>query len=232
MQEAVKLISENGIWVFLIGILTSIIIGIVKTPIRSKCIDSKVDSTEKQKRENLFDTIVFLSTYAVAFIAAMVYYPLSTKTFIISEIFELSLPIWLSQSLAYGTWKKLGLKRALGLLAKLVFKDLNRDGEISLDEAISQVVKSVKEGKLGPEEIMSAVNENLPEVVKEVAEVAKDTEEGVKVEEFTKGGVLELAENIKTEAIEKAKEVANVVISKAVDGTEVSLGIDNKPIKF
>lgn len=231
MQEAVKIISESGIWVFLIGILTSIIIGIVKTPIRAKYVECIIPGEERTNRENLFDTITFLSTYVIAFIAALVYYTISTKMFNFGEIAKLSLPIWLSQSIAYGAWKKLGIKRALKLLAKLIFKDLNNNGEVSIDEAISQVVKGIKEGKFGIEDLVSTVNDNLAEVVEDVAEASEGTEEADLAVKMAEDGVDELAENIKTEAIESAKEIANVVIGKLNDGTEVSIG-SQQVIKF
>ena len=231
MQEAVKIISESGIWVFLIGILTSIIIGIVKTPIRAKYIECIIPGEERTNRENLFDTITFLSTYVIAFIAALIYYPISTKVFNFGEIVKLSLPIWLSQSIAYGAWKKLGLKRALKLLAKLIFKDLDRNGEVSIDEAISQVVKSIKEGKFGVEDLVCTVNDNLAEVVEDVAEAAEGTEEADLAVKMAEGGVEQMAENIKSEVVESAKEIANVVIGKLGDGTEVSIGTQ-QVIKF
>lgn len=233
MQEAVKIISENGVWVFLIGILTSIIIGIIKTPIRAKWVDSLESGELKTQRENLFDTFTFMSTYVMAFLAAMVYYPLSTKVFSIGEIAKLSLPIWLSQSLAYGAWKKLGIKRALGLLAKLIFKDQNKDGKISLDEAISQVVKGIKEGKFNVEELVSTVNSNLAEVVEDISEAAKGTEEAEKVEEVTKDGVEALAKNMESEVIEAVKESVSHIIGKTNDGVEISMVTpDSKSIKF
>lgn len=231
MQEAIKIISESGIWVFLIGILTSIIIGLVKTPIKVKLINKLEPGKEKTKRENIFDTITFLSTYVTAFLAALVYYFVSTKSFNLVEISKLSLPIWLSQSLAYGAWKKLGIKRFIGLLAKLIFFDADKNGEISIDEAISQVVKSIREGKFGVEELVSTVNENLEEVVEEVAKEAGGSEEAEKIEEVSGESVEEVAENIKEEVIESAKEVANVVIGKLKDGTEVSIG-SQQVIKF
>lgn len=231
MQEAIKIISESGIWVFLIGIFTSILIGAIKTPIRSKLVDCIPQGEERTKRENLFDTITFLSTYVIAFLAALVYYPLSTKLFDIVEISKLSLPIWLSQSLAYGAWKKLGLKRGLSLLAKLIFKDADGNGKISIDEAISQVVKSIKEGKLEVGELVSTVNSNLAEVVEDVAEASEGTEEADRVEKLATGSAEEIADNIKEEVVESAKEVANVVLGKLKDGTEVSIG-SQQVIKF
>ena len=228
MQEAVKLISENGIWVFLIGILTSIIIGAVKTPIRAKYVDTIVEGDKKEKAENLFDTAVFLSTYLVAILAAMVYYTISTKAFNLGEIFKLSLPIWLSQSIAYGAWKKLGIKRGLSLLAKLVFKDTDKSGEISIDEAISQVVKSIKDGKFGVEELVETVNDNLAEVVEETAKASEGTKEAELVKEVTQEGIDKVAEKIKKKAAESAKEIANTVIGKTKDGTEVS--VNTQPI--
>lgn len=231
MQEAVKLISESGIWVFLIGVLTSIIIGIVKTPIRAKYVDKLQQGEERTKRENIFDTVTYLSTYVVAFLAAMVYYTISTKLFNIAEIAKLSIPIWLSQSLIYGAWKKLGIKRVLKALAKLLLKDTNKDGEITLDEALNQIVRGIKEGKFGVEDLVTTVNTNLSEVVEDISKLAEGSEESEKIEELAAEGIDEVAENIKEEVTESAKEVANVVLGKLKDGTEVSIG-SQQVIKF
>lgn len=221
MQEAVKIISESGIWVFLVGVITSIIIGIVKTPIRGKLIDCLEDGEVKTQRENLFDTLVFLSTYVIAFIAAMVYYAIDTKSFSIGEISKLSLPIWLSQSLAYGAWKKLGLKRLLGFISRLIFKDTNKDHKISIDEALTQIVTNIKEGKLTLGGLMSAVSVNLDEVVSDIAKEVEDTEEGKTIKEVLDGDAVE---NLENKAVESVKEVASVVIGKIDDDTEVIIG--------
>jgi methyl-accepting chemotaxis protein len=148
----------------------------------------------------------------------MVYYLVLTRSFNIFEITKLALPIWLAQSLTYGAWKKLGLKRFLALMAKLLFKDLDNNGKISMDEAISQVVKSIKEGKIDVESLVSTVNNSLSDVVEEVSEVSKGTKEAEKVEKVIEALDKESMADPISVAVEIAKPVS---IGRAPDGTEI-----------
>ena len=79
MDGIIKLIQEHGVWVFLVGVITSIIIGIIKTPIKNKVIPDSLGEEEKTKRENIFDTVTFFSTYIFAFLGAIVYYLIIKK---------------------------------------------------------------------------------------------------------------------------------------------------------
>ena len=155
MEDIVKLILDKGIWVLVVGIITSIIIGIIKTPIRKKVITDELEENVRTNREHIFDTVVFLSTFVFAFIGAMCYYLIITKTFVIGDIVSLSLSVWLAQSMVYGVWKKLGLKRLLQLLLKLFIRDRNKDGQISLDEAVIMVKEAFKNGKLDVKVLLS-----------------------------------------------------------------------------
>lgn len=182
MDGIIKLIQERGVWVFLVGVITSIIIGIIKTPIKNKVIPDGLDEEEKTKRENIFDTVAFFSTYIFAFLGAMIYYLIINRSFSILPIFSLSLPVWTAQSMSYGIWKKLGLKRFLELLLKIFIKDKNRDGEITLDEALAQVKDAYKNGKLDLDTLIKDATDNAVENFDEtVAQAGQELDKADKV---------------------------------------------------
>ena len=182
MDGIIKLIQEHGVWVFLVGVITSIIIGIIKTPIKNKVIPDSLGEEEKTKRENIFDTVTFFSTYIFAFLGAIVYYLIINRSFSILPILSLSLPIWMAQSMSYGIWKKLGLKRLLELLLKLCIKDKNNDGEITLDEALAQVKDAYKNGKLDLNTLIKDATDNAVENFDEtIAQAGQELDEADKV---------------------------------------------------
>lgn len=226
MDGIIKLIQEHGVWVFLVGVITSIIIGIIKTPIKNKVIPDGLDEAEKTKRGNIFDTVVFFSTYIFAFLGALVYYLIINRTFSILPILSLSLPVWMAQSMTYGIWKKLGLKRLLELLLKLFIKDRNNDGSISLDEALAQVKNAYKNGKLDLDTLIKDATDNAVENFDEtIAQAGQELDEADKV--------------TVNEADPKALEATPVSESKAEDGGQVVVNISKdvavskgKSIKF
>lgn len=226
MDGIIKLIQEHGVWVFLVGVITSIIIGIIKTPIKNKVIPDGLDEAEKTKRGNIFDTVVFFSTYIFAFLGALVYYLIINRTFSILPILSLSLPVWMAQSMTYGIWKKLGLKRLLELLLKLFIKDKNNDGSISLDEALAQVKNAYKNGKLDLDTLIKDATDNAVENFDEtIAQAGQELDEADKV--------------TVNEADPKALGATPVSESKAEDGGQVVVNISKdvaiskgKSIKF
>ena len=182
MDGIIKLIQENGVWVFLVGVITSLVMGIIKTPIKNKVISDSLEGEEKTKRENIFDTVAFFSTYIFAFLGALVYYLIINKTFSIMPILSLSLPIWMAQSMSYGIWKKLGLKRLLKLLLKLFIRDKNNDGSISLDEALAQVKNAYKNGQLDLDTLIKDATDNAIENFDEtIAQTGQELDEADKV---------------------------------------------------
>lgn len=226
MDGIIKLIQEQGVWVFLVGVITSIIIGIIKTPIKNKVIPDSLDEEEKTKRENIFDTVTFFSTYIFAFLGAIVYYLIINRSFSILPILSLSLPIWMAQSMSYGIWKKLGLKRLLGLLLKLFIKDKNNDGEITLDEALAQVKNAYKNGKLDLDTLIKDATDNAVENFDEtVAQAGQELDEADKV--------------MVNEADPKALEATPVSETKAEGESQIVVNISKdvavskgKSIKF
>lgn len=233
MEEVIRIIQHNGIWVFLVGFLTSIIIGIVKTPIRKKVITDSLAEEEKKKRENLFDTITYISSYLLAFIGAMVYCLIVEKGFHILSILGVTLPVYLSQSICYGIWKKLSLKRLFQLILKLFIKDRNKDGKVTLDEALEQVKDAYKNGKLDVDKLVSDItdnaNETFPEVVEEVVSESgiAETEEVQNTVKAIEGDSSNLNENL-SEAVKSAAEQVSMVNKTGNDDVVVA----KKSIKF
>ena len=226
MDGIIKLIQENGVWVFLVGVITSLVMGIIKTPIKNKVISDSLEGEEKTKRENIFDTVAFFSTYIFAFLGALVYYLIINKTFSIMPILSLSLPIWMAQSMSYGIWKKLGLKRLLKLLLKLFIKDKNNDGSISLDEALAQVKNAYKDGKLDLDTLIKDATDNAVENFDEAI-----AQTGQKLDEADKVTV--------NEADPKALEATPISETKAEGESQVVVNISKdvavskgKSIKF
>lgn len=226
MDGIIKLIQEHGVWVFLVGVITSLVIGIIKTPIKNKAIPDSLEGEEKTKRENIFDTVVFFSTYIFAFLGALIYYLIINKAFSILPILSLSLSVWMAQSMSYGIWKKLGLKRLLKLLLKLFIKDKNKDGKITLDEALAQVKKAYKNGKLDLDILIKDATDNAVENFDETIAQA-----GQGLDEVDKVTV--------NEADSKALEATPVPETKAEDESQVVVNISKdvavskgKSIKF
>lgn len=226
MDGIIKLIQEHGVWVFLVGVITSLVIGIIKTPIKNKAIPDSLEGEEKTKRENIFDTVVFFSTYIFAFLGALVYYLIINKTFSILPILSLSLSVWMAQSMSYGIWKKLGLKRLLRLLLKLFIKDKNKDGRITLDEALAQVKKAYKKGKLDLDTLIKDATDSAVENFDEtIAQAGQELDGADKV--------------TVNEANSKALEATPVLETKAEDESQVVVNISKdvavskgKSIKF
>lgn len=228
MESIIKLILGRGIWVLVVGIITSILIGAIKTPIRKAVIREDLEESVKTRREQIFDTVVFLSTFVSAFLGAMCYYLIINKVFVLGEIANLSLSVWLVQSMVYGLWKKLGLKRLLQLILKLFVKDRNKDGKISLGEAIAMVKDAFKNGKLDVDELLKeAVDkacENIEGVLVEATKEVEVNESMEAVKAAVEGDSSKLVETIKESAetlIKPANEASNSEVEMAKPGSTI-----------
>ena len=212
MEGIIKLILEDGIWAVVVGLLTSILIGIVKTPIRKRAICRCDDPVIRGNRENVFDTLVFLSTFVFAFLGAMSYYMIINRAFYLMPILDLGLTVWLSQSLIYGIWKKLGLKRFLQIIPKIFVKDVDNDGKITLKDAIKQVKYAYKHGKLDVEKLVAVAIENATENAEDVLKVASD---GIEITE-SMAAVVEAKNGDPEALVEEVKESVNVVAKGSI----------------
>lgn len=220
MESIIKLVLDRGIWVLVVGIITSILIGAIKTPIRKAVIREDLEESVKTRREHIFDTVVFLSTFVSAFLGAMCYYLIINKVFVLVDIASLSLSVWLAQSMVYGIWKKLGLKRLLQLILKLFVKDRNKDGKISLEEAVAMVKDAFKNGKLDVDELLKETVDNacdnLTEVLIEATEEVEVNESMEAVKAAVEGDSSKLVETIK-ESAETLIKPANVASDNEVE---------------
>lgn len=224
MDDIVKLIVSNGWGVFLTGLVASLLVGLIKTPLRSVFVGSKLDEQAKKKREAIFDSFVFILTFITAFAGAFVYVLIKEKTIGWGHSLKVWLPVWMAQSMVYGVWKKLGLKSFLLVLARLFVRDTNKDGKISMDEVISQLRVAYKDGKI-----------NISDLVEDITKNAGDNLEGV-VTELTKDQEITpeietVAKAIESEAlVNKTKEPKEKIVTKDLgDGVEVT---NNKTITF
>lgn len=228
MESIIKLILDRGIWVLVVGIITSILIGAIKTPIRKAVIREDLEESVKTRREHIFDMVVFLSTFISAFLGAMCYYLIINKVFVLGDIASLSLSVWLAQSMVYGIWKKLGLKRLLQLILKLFVKDRNKDGKISLEEAVAMVKDAFKNGKLDVDELLKETVDNACENIEGVlVEATKEVEVNESMEAVkaaVEGDSSKLVETIKESAetlIKPANEASNSEVEMAKPGSTI-----------
>lgn len=201
MSEVLDLIKTHGLGVFLIGVITCILIEVIKAPIKLRVLSGDLTEAQKARRAEVFDTIAFLSTYVMAFIGATVYYLIVEDKFSFLGILGVTLPVWMAQSMTFGIWKKLGLKRCLQYVLRLMVQDLNNDGEISLDEILAQLNRAYHEGKIDLETIVNDVVDNatetFPGVIEEAVKETGTTKEQEAVAKAQKGDPSDLVEQTK-----------------------------------
>lgn len=173
---AIQIIEKAGWWPLLIGILACIIVGAIKTPIKKRFITEDLEEDTLKKRTLVFDVCIFLGSYLMALIGAIIYAATMDKASF-GSIMLFSLWVWLFEFLAYEVWKKCGLKELCNYLLKLFIKDRNGDGEISLTEVVLQLREAYKDGKLDVDQLISDITENANEnaegVVDDMVEKAK-----------------------------------------------------------
>lgn len=229
MESIINLVLGKGLWPLVVGIITSILIGAIKTPIKKAVIKDGLDEKTKLHRENVFDTLVFLGSFVMAFLGAMVYSLILSRAFSIMDIVSFTPYVWLAQSMVYGIWKKLGLKRLLQLILKLLIKDRNKDGKISLDEAIAMVKDAFKNGKLDVDELLKNSVENVCENIENVLTEATESVEVDKASEAVKQAV----EGDSSKLVETIKESAESLINpEKTISSEVEVAKPGSTIKF
>lgn len=221
MESLLTLLKAYGWQLFLVGVLSSILVGAIKTPIRAALVKKYPDkeSAAYKKMETIFDTCVIIGTYLVALLAALVYLFLA-KMFTWQGLLSATLSVYAIQSASYIVWKKLGLKKVLELLwAQIVslfhkLFDRDKDGKISFEEATEAVKDFIKDGKLDVSAILQMAEKEIPNfaenVVKSLTEEAgpdaevDPKEEAKKVKEAVKDSVKLAKESAKL-AKEEAK---------------------------
>lgn len=221
MESIIRLVSEQGIWVFLTGVITSILIGAIKTPIKAKAIPADLDEAKKAKREHIFDILVFIGTFVMAAIGAIVLCAITYKCLKALPVFKYSLSIWLAQSLVYGIWKKLGLKKLVQLLLKLFIKDTNKDGQITLSDAIEMVRNAWKNGKLDVDELLK---ESVDNATENLGETLSEASKGLEAGEALKAGEAAINGDYKpmaSVAVDIVKDTTNHGVEVVKDGQTI-----------
>lgn len=229
MESIINLVLGKGLWPLVVGIITSILIGAIKTPIKKAVIKDGLEEKTKLHRENVFDTLVFLGSFVMAFLGAMVYSLILSRAFLIMDIIGFTPYVWLAQSMVYGIWKKLGLKRLLQLILKLLVKDRNKDGKISLDEAIAMVKDAFKNGKLDVDELLKNSIENVCE---NIENVLTEATEGIEVDKASEA-VKQAVEGDSSKLVETIKESAESLVNpEKTISSEVEVAKPGSTIKF
>lgn len=194
-----RAIQQHGLLVFLTGMVMSIILGLIKTPLRSKVIHEGLTTTEIKKRESILDTLLFILSWVMALLGAMAYYAIYFKAFDFTEILNYWVPVWSTQSLSYGIWKKLGLKKGLQWLFSKIVGDKNIDGKVDITDLIEKVKEAYSNGELDidklllecedldPEEEYEDEEDGEVEEEEALAESGKAPEEPTKVNEDNSG---------------------------------------------
>lgn len=191
MEELLTLFLRYGWQICIAGLIGSILIGIIKTPIKAKVLKKlsnlPADSEAVKHAENALDTTIFLGTYVISIGLAAAYLALMNFVISFNAIISSSFQIWLVQNVVYGVWKKLGLKRILkyiidGFKKAIISRlDKNKDGKVSFTEAAEALTGLIKNGKIEVSELLKIAEETSPGIVTEILENAtKEEKESTK----------------------------------------------------
>lgn len=191
MEELLTLFLRYGWQICITGLIGSILIGIIKTPIKAKVLKKlsnlPADSEAVKHTENALDTTIFLGTYVISIGLAAAYLTLMNLIISFNTIISSSFQIWLVQNVVYGVWKKLGLKRILiyiieGFNKAIISRlDKNKDGKVTFTEAAEALTGLIKNGKIEVSELLKMAEETSPGIVTEILENAtKEEKESTK----------------------------------------------------
>jgi hypothetical protein len=186
MEELLTLFLRYGWQICIAGLIGSILIGIIKTPIKVKVLKKlsnlPADSEAVKHTENALDTMIFLGTYVMSIGLAAAYLTLMNLIISFNTIISSSFQIWLVQNVVYGVWKKLGLKRILiyiieGFNKAIISRlDKNKDGKVSFTEAAETLTGLIKNGKIEVDALLKLAEETSPGIVTEILQNATKEE--------------------------------------------------------
>jgi hypothetical protein len=186
MEELLTLFLRYGWQICIAGLIGSILIGIIKTPIKlrvlKKLSNLPADSEAVKHTENALDTMIFLGTYVMSIGLAAAYLTLMNLIISFNTIISSSFQIWLVQNVVYGVWKKLGLKRILiyiieGFNKAIISRlDKNKDGKVSFTEAAEVLAGLIKNGKIEVDALLKLAEETSPGIVTEILQNATKEE--------------------------------------------------------
>ena len=211
-MDIVRVITEYGWWMVGLGLIGSLVVGAIKTPIKY-AIDRHFEKTnpteaKRKKVENIFDMLVFIGAFLIAVAVAVIHLALM-KDLSWETVFGEAIPVWLTQSIIYGMWKKLGIKRILekiwAAIKKLFVKffDKNNDGAISFEEATVTIQEFLSGGKLDIKKVLEKAEAEVPGFVNGlISDIADEAGDAGKVNpeeevEKLKDAVSELPEIVK-----------------------------------
>lgn len=246
-MNLVSLLESYGWQVAIVGLIGMIVVGILKKPF--KLVVNKI--AKKEISDTGFDTAAFLLGFVVAIILGVVYSIVALhcgwlysyvdgvrvlETYTWVHWITTILGTWGFQVAYYNIWKKLGLKRILliiwrGIVA--VFKrmlDKNKDGSVTVDEAVSTVTDLLHSGKLNIDQVLSSVAAAAPQVAADVISAV--------TEEAGEEGKVNLAQDVaKLEEVTQTivstipQEKLGTVVSNLVEeaGKKVQQAVENTP---
>lgn len=179
MENLLSLFVKYGWQICVLGVLGSILIGIIKTPIRARVFrgvkDAPVDDIKLKHMENVFDSCVFIGTYVIAVLLA-VGYLLYIQQLAWLTVVSASFQVWMVQSVCYGIWKKMSIKRLLETIIKSIKASLikrvdkNKDGRISFEEATEAIQSLIKNGTIDINKVLEIAEESVPGIVADIVE--------------------------------------------------------------
>lgn len=203
MEELIQVIQKYGVEVSLLGVIGSVLIGIIKTPIRELIF--RKDFEDIGKVENIFDTTTFLFTFVMAVINTTIFLKVKNNL-TLQTVFPLATQVWLVQNIVYGIWKKFGLKRLVEGGMDMIRKKLDKDknNKISFAEALEGLNSLVTSGTIDLSSLLKIIEKQSNGTVERVYKKALESV----------GKVKEVVDTV-SEKVDKVKEVMEEVeISK------------------
>lgn len=228
METLLVLAEKYGLAVFVCGLIGSILVGCIKTPMRYS-VNKKLNSLEKTdpkvtKTATVMDIVTyFISTVVAVLVTAA--YLLLFKQFTWRGLLSVCMAVWPTQTAVYNVWKKLGLKKVLLLVweefKKAIVKAVDKDknGTVELHEAVEDVQELTDGGKINQEKLVEMAKEAAPvlveDILKSVDAEASKIEDDPEPEQIIGEKIAGMIKK-KTEAAEAAKKSESVSDAKDV----------------
>lgn len=193
MQDFSQLLTQYGWHAALIGLLGTIIVGLLKRPLSAAIAIKFPPATNPIKAEQ-FDAIAFLLAFCVAVVLAVGY-------LIVTKVAGLRVPsdsllteatfygtnvlgVWMFQTIYYQVWKKAGLKSVIEISWSAIKARLFKKGTSSVDfvvAATQSVQRIFSSGKLNVADTLSAAAPLVEDIVSQLtAEAGGDAQVSAK----------------------------------------------------
>lgn len=232
METLLVLAEKYGLAVFICGLIGSILVGCIKTPMRH-AVNKKIEAFEStDPRVTRTATIMDIVTYFISMVVAVlvtVAYLLIFKQFTWRSLLSVTIAVWPVQTAVYNVWKKLGLKKLLLIIweefKKAIVRSIDKDknGKIELNEVMETAKDLTEGGKLNTDKLVDMAKDATPSLVegvltsvdKEASKVEMPPEPEQTIGERIADMILEKA---KTEAAEKTTIEINEADIESVEG--------------